>query len=531
MIIPFVMSLTTISKHPYLWFFYKSLDMAKRKHWPVIAQEKYFEKPSQMAKKGADYAKFIENKDFVDRLFIYELPKDGDLDRISRYPIPQAMEDKLVKDTGSYNNAMAFALTKGWQELEELLDGYFTDIENNSNEKIDAVITLCWYPSLYNAAKKHNIPVINMEQGVFREPAYLKTAYFSFTNLNDDDKEIEQRYSAFKKVSQKLPELSRKEILALMLEDDYLGYLNYYDMIPRYELGVATGYTTWMPFLTRTYFNNEELLYRASLAFDKFIVRMHPADPAKAAYPKYIKTPDNSANTIEFILKCKRIASLGSNVSLEAAYWNKTPYMELPYSSYSVRKPDFTNKEEYSMDIGYLNFFAFCFIIPYTFVMDPEYIKWRLSGPSEEEIFRKHFEYYLKRRSCDPHAFLSAAHSDRLAYILKCRGHNDMASLSVPTNISFTAGRPVPVSADTIKTLTAENKALKSEINLHIANERKYEAAIVRLKKTVSNNRKNAKAAAYYKKAYEAVLNSTSWKILAPFRAVKDFFARLFRKK
>lgn len=521
MIIPFVMSLLTVNKHPYLWYFYKSLDMAKRYNWPVIAQEKYFIKPSVLVKEGIMYELLISNRSHVDSSHNYELPVDEDLGKIKKCSIPQAMEDKLVEETGSFNNAMAFALKNRWTDLENLLDKYFSEIKKESKEKIEAVITLCWYPSLENAAKKHNIPVISIEQGLFREPAYLKTAYFSFVNLYDDEKEIEERYNNFKKTSRNLPVLSRKEILSLFLNDEYLGYLNHYDMIPRCELGIILGYATWMIHMCETFFNDEELVYRAATSYGQFIARRHPGDPARATYPFFIKTPDNSANTIEFILRCKRIASLGSNVSLESAYWNRSPYTALKCSSSYGQKHDIEDKEEYSIDVLYLNFFAFCFLIPYSKMMDPEYIMWRLSKPSEAEIFKKHMQIYLEQRNCDMDKLILTAPSERMGYILKCRGYEDSKKLSLPNVSPFGGRKKNNIPPEMTAAVAAENQALKREINQHIAAEKKYEAVLARMK--TSN-------AEYYKNAYESVLNSTSWKITKPFRAFMTCIKKILKR-
>lgn len=536
------MTLLTISKHPYLWWFYKSLDMAKRNNLPIIAQEKYFVKPSEMAKKGPAEDRLVNNTNAINYRFIYDPPRDEDLERISQYPIPQEMEDRFIKEKGSVNDAMVCALSDSWHELEELLDRYFTEIEEKSGEKIDAVVTLCWFKTLNNAAEKHNIKVITIEQGLFREPAYLKTAYCSFTNLFDDEKEIGERYEKFRTEADELPILSRKAILSLLLNNDYLGYLNYYDMLPRYEAGVALGYATWLPHMCTTKFNDEELLYRTASVYDKFIVRTHPGDPTKASYPSFIKTPDNSANTIEFILKCKRIISLGSNVSLEAAFWNKVPCTALKCSSSYGQKHEVEDTQEYSIDTLYLNFFAFCFLIPYSKMMDPEYLMWRLSGPSESEIFKKHMKIYLEERGCDYDKLLSTADEKRQEYILSCRGVNSLTELSLPTASAFVRKERIDLSPEKAAAVAAENQVLKRELNEHISAEARYEHVILRQKEelekakkryiTAERKYKKLKAcnAAYYKQAYEAVLNSNSWRLTKPFRAIMSLIRRIFAK-
>mgnify|MGYP000824833701 FL=1 len=53
------------------------------------------------------------------------------------------------------------------------------------------------------------------------------------------------------------------------------------------------------------------------------------------------------------------------------------------------------------VDPMYLNFFAMNYLIPFKFMMDPEYIRWRLSDPSEKEIFEKHLAVHLANKKLD----------------------------------------------------------------------------------------------------------------------------------
>lgn len=492
MIVPFIMTLLTINMYPYLWFFYKSLDMAKKKGWPIIAQEKYFEKPSSLLKRNDVNSRLIEDEQMVNRQFIYELPVDEDLEKIQQYSIPLEMENRLIKAHGSVNDAFVYILRNSWQELEDLLDSYFTEITATNEEKIEAVVTLFGFPSLYNAAKKHNISVLAIEQGPFREPSYRKTAYFTFSEIFDE-KAVEKRYGDFKKKVGELPILSRKEILSILLTDESLAYLKFFHQIPRFEIGVALGYTTWLPHMTNTYCNDEELLYTVSRLFDNYIIRKHPGDPAGASYRSFHPVADSSRTTIEFILKCKRIASLSSNVSLEAAYWNRSPYTLLNGTSSYGLKNDLNDKEEYSVDIEYLNFFAFCYLVPYKFMMDPEYIRWRLSCPAEEELFKKHLEYYLEDCGCSYETLTKLTEETRLEYILKQRGCNNLNDLNVRTSWMF-APKPKP-KVNIPDTLTQEiisdNKRLTSEINRYIETEKRYESAFVDL----TNEQRKLKAA------------------------------------
>ena len=46
-------------------------------------------------------------------------------------------------------------------------------------------------------------------------------------------------------------------------------------------------------------------------------------------------------------------------------------------------------------DDVFMSFIAFGFLIPFEFLNNPEYLLWRLSKPSEKEIYLYHLYYYL----------------------------------------------------------------------------------------------------------------------------------------
>lgn len=48
--------------------------------------------------------------------------------------------------------------------------------------------------------------------------------------------------------------------------------------------------------------------------------------------------------------------------------------------------------------MNYLNFIAFGYLIPYEKMLDVDYLRWRLRGPSETEIYRENLRFYCKLR-------------------------------------------------------------------------------------------------------------------------------------
>lgn len=442
MIVPFLMTLMTGYDRPYLWAFYKFLDLAKKKHYPIIAQEEYFSLPSELAEKGRSE---VISETFVKNARLnYELPKDADLEKIEKYVIPYTLQKKVIDEKGSMNNAYISLLTEIWPELYELLVGFIKDMESKYNEKIDAFITMSHNPTLAKVADEKGIKVIHMEMGTFREPTYIKTAYCDFENLYGSAS-TEKRYHKFlEEMDDSIPILERKEILAILLEKNSMHYLNRLEQKTEFEIGLALGYAVWPIYMVNTFYNDEELLYRTSKVYEQkdILVRRHPGDPAGAVYPKYDYLRDVSANTIEFILKCKRVASVASNVAMEALLFGRRAYVmtECPY--YYNTEHIIENKDVKDVEVEYLNFYCFVYLIPFTLLWDEDYLKWRLTNPAESDIYRRHIKEYLKMKNISENVLKEPAES-RYDKLLSEQGYDlkaDYAHVEVKPLYKYTVG-------------------------------------------------------------------------------------------
>ncbi len=423
MIVPFVMTMLVISKQPYLWNFYTlAQNIAKKQKGVIIAQEEYFTAPSEFEKQAR---KEVCDENFMFR-FGYDKPTDKYIKSLNGYSIPADIEQRLVKKLGSYNTAQLYYLTEYWDELGDLLEKYISEIESKYGEKIEAFISLCHCHTLQTIAEKHGIRVIHTELGALREPAYIRTMYLDYNNLYGNSS-AEERYEKFRREREQkdIRIFSSPEILSLMYSKPFLKYLTKLSEKPTYKMGVALGYTTWPMFRVNTDINDEELLYTVSRYYtrDEFITRKHPSDPASAQYPAYDYSKDtDSANTVEFILKCERIASLGSNVSFEAMLYGRTPYTLTYYGPYYKSKHDISDTENYRVEDSYISFYTFGYLAPYELAMDVDYIKWRLSDPSEIEIYERHLEYYLKARGIKKS---DLSEKDITHLVMKKRGFNE----------------------------------------------------------------------------------------------------------
>lgn len=399
MIIPFIFNLSTYSETAYAWLFFKSVDMVKRYNWPIIAQEVYLNTSLKDFIKNGQRAAF--DKEFIDEHFWYDVPKSRDMKSFGRYPIKEEVINELIATTGSYNDASKLILSEVYEPMVNMICEHIEDINKKYEEPIEAFCTLCHVPSLSAAAEKYNIPVVHYEMGPFREPTYMKTAYFDLksTNLGDT---VTTRYKQFlneMKGDKRL--LSGKEILALMLRPEKIDLLNKYEVRPQKKCGVALGYAITELFLAQTGYNDGELLFRVEKAYgrDNMSVRLHPADPYGASYPKYRPCYDpKNHSTIDFIMSCEEIFSVGSNVCIEAMFWGRKTHVIVKGPAYWGAVNSVEEKGKLT-DVEYLNFFAFNYLTPFRFMMNPEYIRWRLTNPSEKEIFDKHISVFLEDKN------------------------------------------------------------------------------------------------------------------------------------
>lgn len=395
MIVSFVMTFLTTKDRPYLWVFYRFLDMAKKYGWPIIAQEEYFERPSVLRAMGK---RELLDTERVKRQFGYDIPVDSDLDKIQKYVISKNFQEMLIKEYGSINDAFLSLLTQRSDKFEELLRSFFREMERTG--PVECILTLTSFPSLYQVAKEFHARVINLEMGALRSPMYLDTGYFD-ENVILGNNSVESRYEQFLREldqGKDCPIFTNKEILAIFMEHKYLKYIFRLNEKPAYEIGAALGTATWFPYMRNSHINDEELLWHVGRKYslEEIKVRRHPGDFAGALYPSFEYARDTSVNTLEFLLSCKKIVTLGSNLSIEAKLLGRECVVYQRSAGYYMAAHDLEEKVIPTME--YLSFFAFGYMVPFAYLTDVEYIRWRLTNPPETEIYLKHLQFYLDQK-------------------------------------------------------------------------------------------------------------------------------------
>lgn len=419
-IVPFVFTLAPYNEAPYLWYFYKWLEVCKEKHWPIIAQEIYFCPPKYFTSLGRRES-YDKDRASVEE---YSLPKNDDLNKIGQFKIPDELLEALINEKRSIMDAYCFLLKDVYPPLASQIRDIILNIRKNYSEQIEAFAVLQHLPSLSAVAEEFGIPVVHLERGPFREKNYIKTAFWDLENLQGGHT-TEKRYAAFYDICKKghLPIFTGKELLSIFLEQNQLPVLRRAEKKATKKIGIALGYALDPVCLYRTFFNDAEMLIQARKKYgaENMLARKHPGDPYRAQYPMFSSCMESpNQTTIDFILNCEAVASIISNVSMEAMYYGRKAYTFLPCPSYYAAAHSLQEDPRCASD-EYLSFYALCYLIPHEYMTNYQYYLWRLSNPSEEEIYFRHLEFYFQKKNI-PFSVLSLTGSERLEAMLKAQG-------------------------------------------------------------------------------------------------------------
>lgn len=383
----------------YLRFF----DLCKKNNWVMISHEEFDMYEMNFPNRN-EYKRFMKDR-FHYETYTYEERKE-----VETYYLSKELFSKLTKEYGSQLGMQMHLLNERNTLLEEELFPILDQISRN--EKIDAVLCFAAAPqSVKEYVAKKNIPIIFFERGPIRESGYnIDTSYFSFNDFYGIE-EIEYRYNKFiqEQKTEQRTMLSRKEILLMFLSDDNVKYVNAIDANPNYEIGVAGGVTLVVPYFAKNMYMDHELINDVIEQYDyqynKILFRLHPGDVYTSTYR--LNKTEKSSSPIPFIVNSKRIAAVGSNVLFEAMLWKRIAVSMtevMPATLFASK--DYKEEVEKEGTNAFVNFFVFCFLVPEELAYDEKYIIWRLSKPSENEIFDFHLNYYKEHFGLNDELFL-----------------------------------------------------------------------------------------------------------------------------
>lgn len=377
------------NRSPYLWWFHKLLSELGEQAGYICGDD-YFREPSELFAEGR-----LEANDNLARLFQYRLPDRHALGRQTRADIPlevwQALEARYP------GNPLA-AFKHYCLEEDPLLREAFATVLGQLEAHVgplEAVITCVNCASLQALCRDKNLPLIHVELGPLRQPAYLQTAYFDFSGVNGGT-EARSRFAAFDSgmensgewhslaalrtlfMMQQIPRepLQAADLgLCLQVEDDsnILCYANGHSALSLIN-------------------DARQLLSDRSIA-PPVLVRPHPGSHFSLRNLPSGLEPDPSATSLEFILRCKRIHTINSGLAVEALLQDRVVSVrgDCPFSHCIEPASGLCNSVA-------LSFFLLNYLVPWNLAFTPAYIRWRLGRPTEAEIRQLHLESFMQEK-------------------------------------------------------------------------------------------------------------------------------------
>lgn len=418
-----------------MWYL-KNLLHCKDNGWIMITHDyirKHFE---ELQDSITD--RFIDQ--FEMRRFSLEEVKD-----VEQYYVPDEIFDGLERERGS-RTEMLFDLTYHPNEtLDASLHEIFNKIQQrHPNERIEGIFhCLEGYESLRKISEEIKCPLINYSFSAFRKVhGYRQTLYAAnLCNHFWDDKECTARYDKFLQEDHSiLPVFTNQELIAMIGKQHTLPLIQLINSQPKYEMGICCDCYALLPqvFKNKPY-TDDDIFYECKRLFgsDKLKVRSH------AAHLNDIQVDRSEVHNdpVSTMLSCKRLTAVQSQILLKALLWKRTAILSTSSLAFGFLC-DKDYKSEKIADIVGLNYFIFGYLIPSELMFSNEYWKWRLTHPSEVEIYQRHLYYLFRVLDLDREKALSLKGKDRFKYLLKARGCdkqliNSLLSDEIINNINW----------------------------------------------------------------------------------------------
>jgi hypothetical protein len=394
---------------PYLWVLYKQISHFSPDEVVFIGTEEYFQDPAIFIASG--------RKDISQQAQEYcefRIPSYGDMMKYRRYFIQTDTFQDFEVEGLSNIEIVSQLMTNRFEKFEKEITRILNLLIGQNT--VEALLTWCNIMSLSAVAASKDIPVIHNELGAFRKPCYHATAYFDFKGVNGNT-EAAFRFNRFLNETTKhsVPILSKEELRALYL----LKPVDVESKLQAFEIGIPLQVEDDTNIIAFSQgWDNQLLIKNVSAIYGRkrTLIRRHPAGLYK--YDETHGVMDNSPDSISFLHRCKRIATINSSVGLEAMLFDHETYIlgDSPFAFAAENKlGSLSSTPNLERRLLILNFLLFGYLIPYEYLYEPEYFRWRLGRPPETEIYEFNLRYFRERdlliQNRDHHRFLKDTQS------------------------------------------------------------------------------------------------------------------------
>lgn len=348
-----------------------------------------------------------------------------DLNDVEQYFVPDELFDDLEKYYGS-RSEMLFALNSPVETvLDECMSGIFERIkQKHPQEEINGIFnSLESFECVRSISRKWNIPLFNYSFSAIRKPhGYRQTLYHVNRDRFWTAEECESRWHKFEKElkDSHVPIFTNQEIIAIIGKERTLPLLQLMDSSPKYEMGVCCECYALLPQVFEEHpYTDDDIFYECKKIYgkEKMKVRSHSLHLDEIQVDRSEVRNDPAA----FLLSCKRLAAVQSQILLKALLWKRTAVMKkdtLAFSFLCAKEVDMISHG----NLEGLNYYIFGYLIPAELMFSDKYWQWRLTNPSELEIYQCHLDYLLSSHHIEKEKILSLSGKQRLTYLLATRG-------------------------------------------------------------------------------------------------------------
>lgn len=242
--------------------------------------------------------------------------------------------------------------------------------------------------ALRRAAANLDLPLLHWELGPLRLPQFRQTVYLDASGVNGGTEcEARFRHACQTGDLMRIPQLCRADLMALLATRPVGEAAR-----PEFEVGAPLQVDDDSNLVA--YANghcNASLIAHAMSrcsAPARLLVRNHPN--RMVPLPDGPFAVDRSSGSLELVGRCERIVTINSSVGAEALLAGR-PVETLGDSPYA-----YVARCEPGSDVQAtaMRFFFLCYLVPWSLLFDPAYVRWRLGKPLDHEIAERHLTAY-----------------------------------------------------------------------------------------------------------------------------------------
>ena len=348
-----------------------------------------------------------------------------EVSRVEQYFLPDELFERIEQQCGSRTEMLYQLSTSSIKALENELQHIIDAIKSkHPGEKIDGMLHCleAWQP-LRNVCAENKITLIPYTFSALRKPhGYRQTLFHSNTQTClHSSKEAEKRCNKYiADETNGIPVFTHRELIAIIGKERTLPLIPLIDKEPKSEMGICTECFSVIPqFFIHDKTTDDDVRFECEKIYDKsqITVRNHSL---QVDYMQLDRTTIHN-DPAAWILSCRRLAAARSQIGLKFLLWGRTAVVKPNTLAYSFMcETDYTSTSK--VDLRALNYYLFGYLIPNDLMFSDEYWKWRMTNPSETEIYRRHLDFLIEKLNLPKSILVEQDEQKRFKSILESRG-------------------------------------------------------------------------------------------------------------